>query len=476
MNGLAGPVLSESAISNIHGQQVDHAMMSGGHRDYSYDGTGRLTSVADLDGGSCAVRAYRFDVNSNRIGHTATNAPATSDASGDLTVCPNPVPPPPSSVFDSGDRIIDAGYAYDEFGRTTRLPMSDGKVMRVEYNADDLVAAQHVYANAQDADAAGGGTNAISTSTYTLDATGQRFATRSASSQDGTSITRTLRYDDDSDSPAWTDEGDGTMRRYIHGPGGGLAATASIDKANPSGGATLVWQIANMHGDISATLPASASMAIQISRPDEYGAGTEQPRYGWLGSQQRAGDTPAGAYLMGVRLYNANTGRFLSTDSVYGGNANAYAYPTDPVGDLDLDGRASYPKYSWALCHWWQIGCGASRKAYAAALGWGKEKQARRFGARCFSEGGLRICEDTPRWVGAFNTGTTWGTTFLVAAQLPKDKGRRARLIQHEREHVRQWQLFGVKFAYLYALEGFEPCGNYFESKAGHANGGYTWC
>ena len=42
---------------------------------------------------------------------------------------------------------------------------------------------------------------------------------------------------------------------------------------------------------------------------------------------------------MGVRLYNPESGRFLSTDPVYGGNANTYTYPLDPVNMYDLDGR-----------------------------------------------------------------------------------------------------------------------------------------
>lgn len=41
---------------------------------------------------------------------------------------------------------------------------------------------------------------------------------------------------------------------------------------------------------------------------------------------------------MGVRLYSPTLGRFRSVDSIVGGNANAYVYPTDPVNNFDLDG------------------------------------------------------------------------------------------------------------------------------------------
>jgi hypothetical protein len=42
---------------------------------------------------------------------------------------------------------------------------------------------------------------------------------------------------------------------------------------------------------------------------------------------------------MGVRLYNPMTGLFLSTDPVYGGNPNTYAYPVNPITGYDLTGR-----------------------------------------------------------------------------------------------------------------------------------------
>lgn len=46
---------------------------------------------------------------------------------------------------------------------------------------------------------------------------------------------------------------------------------------------------------------------------------------------------------MGVRLYNPTLGRYLQTDPVNGGSANAYDYVNqDPVNADDLTGEASY--------------------------------------------------------------------------------------------------------------------------------------
>lgn len=67
---------------------------------------------------------------------------------------------------------------------------------------------------------------------------------------------------------------------------------------------------------------------------------TTPARYGWLGGKQRNSDDLGGLVLMGVRLYDTATGRFLSSDPVPGGSANDYDYCNqDPVNGRDLDGR-----------------------------------------------------------------------------------------------------------------------------------------
>jgi hypothetical protein len=48
---------------------------------------------------------------------------------------------------------------------------------------------------------------------------------------------------------------------------------------------------------------------------------------------------------MGARLYNPNTGRFLSIDPTTGGNATAYNYPTDPIDFFDLNGHFQWRKW-----------------------------------------------------------------------------------------------------------------------------------
>ncbi|MFF0044422.1 RHS repeat-associated core domain-containing protein, partial [Streptomyces mirabilis] len=123
---------------------------------------------------------------------------------------------------------------------------------------------------------------------------------------------------------------------------------------------------------------------------DEYGnplGGTATTRYGWLGSKQRSTETPSGLTLMGVRLYDPTTGRFLSTDPVPGGNANAYEYCNgDPLNRYDLDGKWNWRRAVRRAGRWigshqgavsWSLGFGCS----FITSGWGAPACAAAAGA-----------------------------------------------------------------------------------------------
>lgn len=153
------------------------------------------------------------------------------------------------------------------------------------------------------------------------------------------------------------DTSTGSLTRNVESASGDLAATTS--KTGDT-----VLQLTTIHGDVALQLPLDTSKPPVALDSDEYGnarTGQAATRYSWLGAKQRSAETLTGVTLMGVRLYNPVSGRFLSADPVYGGNANAYDYVhADPLNQFDLDGRICWScgfkkARSWAWKNKWDI-------------------------------------------------------------------------------------------------------------------------
>ncbi len=149
-------------------------------------------------------------------------------------------------------------------------------------------------------------------------------------------LTEVFHYAGPGDSPSWTARGTAWTRNII-GIGGELAAIQ-----DSVAGTSL--QLTNLHGDVVAT----ASLSQTATKPtatfefDEFGNPKQSstPRFGWLGGKLRRAELPSGVIQMGVRSYVPVIGRFISTDPVLGGSANAYDYVAqDPVNGFDLTGE-----------------------------------------------------------------------------------------------------------------------------------------
>ncbi|MDT9682749.1 DNRLRE domain-containing protein [Streptomyces sp. TRM76323] len=316
-------VYSDTVTESIHGQVTSHTGWS--DQTYRYDTTGRLTVVEDTYDTVCTKRTYTFDNRTNRKSlTTATGAPGAD--------CPTTGGTTTNHTYDTADRLVDTGYVYDAFGRTTTVPDNG----TIGYYTSDLVHQQTADGKRQ---------------TWQLDAT-HRFRSWTVETGSGTTWTQTEsklnHYDSDGDNPRWIVENTatGVLTRNVESASGDLAATTG--KTGDT-----VLQMTTIHGDVALQLPLTASKAPTILDSDEYGnprEGQAATRYNWLGAKQRSTETLTGLTLMGARLYNPSTGRFLSADPVYSGNANAYDYVyADPLNQYDLDG-----KICWS-CAWGKV-------------------------------------------------------------------------------------------------------------------------
>ncbi|MGW2402854.1 ricin-type beta-trefoil lectin domain protein, partial [Kitasatospora sp. NPDC001664] len=288
-------------------------------KSYAYDRLGRLTKAEQTTGNAgCTTRGYSYDVHYNRTAKSTSPAAANGG-------CSTAAPVTENHTYDSADRITDAGYRYDAFGRTTRT--ASGTLNGFWTN--DLVASQETADTRQ---------------VLTLDPAGRLSGSTVSKKQgDGswaTTASRLNHYGAGDDEPRWIveDTTTGAWTRNASGPDGDLAATIS------STGAVRL-QLTDLFGSVVvATDPALT--APQVLSFDEFGvaaAGQAEARYGWLGGKQRSSQALDGNVLMGVRLYDTVNGRFLSVDPVYGGNSNSYDYVSgDPLGRYDLDGRMDW--------------------------------------------------------------------------------------------------------------------------------------
>ena len=323
-------LLSFSNTTDVDGMVVA-AASAASEQDFTYDALGRLTKVEDKRTDGCTTRTYGFDASSNRTGFKSY-APGAEEA------CQNATPTvTKTSTYDAVGRIRNAGYTYDDLGRTLTTPADDtapgaAGPLTATYQVNDMVKKL-----TQSIDDGLGGTNNRETS-YELDPQGRINTITSKTDATETDRLR-YRFADGSDVPTSIQKSSDAgatwnSTRYVAIPEVGMVAS---HEAGPQGA---TWQLSNLHGDIVAGLTSGSGVG-SYSEYSEFGyvAGDgEASRYGWLGQHQRSADPGAGLVMMGARLYNSLSGNFASPDAVRDGNVTPYVYPQDPVNYGDLNG------------------------------------------------------------------------------------------------------------------------------------------
>lgn len=323
--------LQESVVPDTHGNSITQSISDSGlslasSQVLAYDKDNRLTSVQDTEAGQCTTRTYTYNANSDRTS-LATAAPGTGG------VCQTTGPTTENYSYDSGDRLINAGYAYDTQGDITTTPSVDAGgtgILTSTYYATDMLASQTQNGQAI---------------TWQLDPTENRFASWVAAG-----VTYTNHFSGTGNAAAWTSASTGTWTRSVTGPNGLLAASVT------AAGTTL--ELANLHGDIVATAttsptatgPAATYLYKEFGTAEAGAPGS----YGWLGADQIPAAGNGSDLLMGVRAYNSADGRFNQVDPIAGGSANAYDYAfQNPADDFDLSGQHGWRCYGFTCGYEW---------------------------------------------------------------------------------------------------------------------------
>lgn len=335
--------LAEETLSTADNATLDQTF-------YIYDFDQRLTNSAEYNDqfpAECLeISSYSYDADSNRISQTTPQPNGGNCPTTDVTI---------AHTYDQADRATDADsdfatdeYTYDDLGRTLTVPSSDV----VDTAQNDSEVTLTYYAN----DMVHSIEQPYTEQTYGLDPA-SRILTTSAPDGNGGTVVTTNDYTSSSDSPAWTSSSDDGSTPVITRNITGLDGLTDAEMI----GSTLYLDINDPQGSIAAQVPAAATglyttaggqpaydgyTAFGLNDISCYNGQCNSPQlpYGYLGGHARTSTGIGGIILMGQRLYNPTTGRFLQPDPVPGGSANAYDYTNqDPLDNTDLTGTSDSP-------------------------------------------------------------------------------------------------------------------------------------
>ena len=286
---------SDTRVPSVRGETLSQTSTLAGE-SYSYDTLGRLTEVQETPTGEgCTTRVYAYEEEADRTSLTTVKP-------GGEGKCQTEGGTGESHSYDTADRMLDAGIAYDKLGNVEKLPAMDaeGHELASTFYVDDAVATQSQ--------------NGV-TNEYRLDPEGRVRETATGSKKIIT------HYDGSGEAVAWTGEGSGETEKWTRSIPGIDGTLTAVQEGEGKTGKTPVLQLHDLQGNIVATAADNTTEAKLLStyNSTEFGvpnSGKAPPKYAWLGADDVASELASGVITEGATSYVPQTGRPLGAEEV----------------------------------------------------------------------------------------------------------------------------------------------------------------
>jgi YD repeat-containing protein len=293
----------DEVIPSIHGETMSQSSTLADYPRYSYDEAGRLTEVAEKPTGEgCTTRSYEYDEEGDRT--SLTTAPPNEKGA-----CTTAHGTTEEHAYDTGNRLIDSGTAYDSFGNATRIPAADagGAELSNSYYADNQLASE---------------SQSGKQIAYIYDAAGRVSETRPTGA-----ATVVSHYAGPGGAVAWSVDGSGKWMRNIPAIDGGLAAVEE-------GGSVPVIELHDLKGDVVATAADEAGTETKLLSTyvsTEFGVPTTEspPRYSWLGTAGVSSELSSGVVAQAGNSYVPKIGRITQSEGVQPPANNVTPYTSE---------------------------------------------------------------------------------------------------------------------------------------------------